>query len=228
MGALTAARLCNFIVQALHPHNLATHFWSDSQITLHWIKGEKHVNTFVTHRVVEILNHSEPDQWRYCPTQDNPADLLTRGITSSQLNLSTLWKHGPQWFLSENSWPTWSFLPTIELQALAVTATSFSPSATQQYASTIHINCIIDISNYSTLSRLLAVTAYMFRFITNSKKPKQKRVTDPLTPSEQYFALTTWVKQCQEEIYSRELMSLTNSTKRLPLVRQLRLHPCIC
>ena len=69
----------------------------------------------------------------------------------------------------------------------------------------------------------LAVTAYMFRFITNSKKPKQKRVTGPLTPSEQHIALTTWVKQCQEEIYSRELMSLTNSTKRLPLVRQLRL-----
>ena len=121
MGALTVARLCDFIVQALHPLSLSTHFWSDSQITLHWIKGEKHVNTFVTHRVVEILNHSKPDQWRYCPTQDNPADLLTRGITSSQLKLSTLWKHGPQWLPSENSWPTWSFSPTIELQELAVT-----------------------------------------------------------------------------------------------------------
>ncbi|XP_065890652.1 uncharacterized protein [Dysidea avara] len=134
MGALTAARLCDFIVQALHPLSLSTHFWSDSQITLHWIKGEKHVNTFVTHRVVEILNHSKPDQWQYCPTQDNPVDLLTRGITSSQLKLSTLWKHGPQWLPSENSWPTWSFSPTIELQALAVTATSFSPSTTPQYA----------------------------------------------------------------------------------------------
>lgn len=42
MGALTAARLCSFIVQALHPHTLqTTHLWSDSQITLHWIKGEK-------------------------------------------------------------------------------------------------------------------------------------------------------------------------------------------
>ena len=49
MGALTAARLCNFIIQALHPQNLSTHFWSDNQITLHWIKGEKHVDTFVNH-----------------------------------------------------------------------------------------------------------------------------------------------------------------------------------
>ena len=35
MGALTVARLCNFIVQALHPLSLSTYFWSDSQITLH-------------------------------------------------------------------------------------------------------------------------------------------------------------------------------------------------
>ena len=80
MGALTAARLCNFIVQALHSLSLSTYFWSDSQITLHWIMGEKRTNAFVAHRVVEILNLSGPDHWRYCPTQDNPADLLTRGI----------------------------------------------------------------------------------------------------------------------------------------------------
>ena len=123
--------------------------------------GEKHTNAFVTHRVVEILNLSGPDHWRYCPTQDNPADLLTRGITFSQLKLSTLWKHGPQWLPSEDSWPTWSFSSTIEMQALAVTATSFSRSTTQQYSGTTRINCIIDISSYSTLSRLLAVTAYI-------------------------------------------------------------------
>ena len=63
MGALTAARLCNFIIQALHPLNLSTHFWSDSQITLHWIKQEKHTNILVTHHVVEILNYLEPVHW---------------------------------------------------------------------------------------------------------------------------------------------------------------------
>ena len=56
MGALTAARLCDFIVQVLRPLTLLTHFWSDSQIILHWIKGEKRTGTFVTHRrVTEIL-----------------------------------------------------------------------------------------------------------------------------------------------------------------------------
>ena len=224
MGALTAARLCDFIVQALHPLTLLTHFWSDSQITLHWIKGEKRTGTFVTHRVTEILNLSRPDHWQYCPTQDNPADLLTRGITSSQLKSSTLWKQESQWLPSKDSWPTWSFSPTIEMQALAVTTTSFTPSATQQPSGTIHINNIIDITSYSRLSRLLAVTAYVCRFITNCKKPLQERVTGPLTPAEQHHALIIWVRQCQEEDYSREITNLnTKSANRLPLVRQLRL-----
>ena len=110
------------------------------------------------------------------------------------------------------------------MQALAVTATSFTPSTTQQYSGTTRINYIIDISSYSTLSRLLAVTAYVCRFMTNCKTQQQERETGPLTPSEQHHALITWVKQCQEEVYSREITSLnTNSTKRLPLVRQLRL-----
>ena len=64
MGALIAARLCDFIVQALRPLTLLTHFWSDSQITLHWVKGEKRTDTFVTHRVTEILSLSRPDQWQ--------------------------------------------------------------------------------------------------------------------------------------------------------------------
>jgi len=82
MGALTAAKLSNFIVQALRPLTLLIHFWSDSRITLHWIKGQKRADTFVTHRVTDILNLSRPDHWQHCPTQDNPADLLT-----SHLNL---------------------------------------------------------------------------------------------------------------------------------------------
>ena len=97
MGALTAARLCNFIVKALHPLSLTTHFWSDSQITLHWIKGEGHTNTFVTHRVTEILSFSVPDQWRYCPTQDNPADLLSPPRNLSCQHCGIMDPNGSHW-----------------------------------------------------------------------------------------------------------------------------------
>jgi len=144
--------------------------------------------------------------------------MLTRGIISSQLRL---WKYGPQWLPSK--WPTWSSSPTIEMQSLAVTTISFNPSTTEHYSDTMHINSIVDISSFSTLSRRLAVTLYVYRFITNFRKSLQEQETVPLT-AEQQFALTTWVRQCQEEVYSKELINIsTNSTKRLPLVRQLHL-----
>ncbi|XP_065918796.1 uncharacterized protein [Dysidea avara] len=226
MGALTAARLCSFILQALTTLNLSIQLWSDSQIALHWIMGQKSNNVFVAHRVTQILELSGSESWRYCPTQDNPADLLTRGISSSQLKSSMLWIHGPQWLPSENSWPVWQSSPNIEMQALAVTVTTFNPTTLQRSAGTIHIHHIIGISNYSTLSRLLGVTAYLCRFITNCRKQPQGRLTGPLTPLELHHALVTWVKQCQEEMYSKEIASLTSpssTAKRLPLVRQLRL-----
>ena len=80
MAALTAARLCNFISVALKSPRCSIQLWTDSQIVLHWLRGEKWNNVFVTHRVTEILAITGVDSWGFCPTEDNPADLLTRGI----------------------------------------------------------------------------------------------------------------------------------------------------
>ena len=225
MGALTAAKLCEFISKALTHLTCSTHFWTDSQIVLHWLRGEKRNNVFVAHHVTEILAVTEVDSWRFCPTKYNPADLLTRGITSSQLKSSELWNHGPQWLPSPESWPTWKFSPTIELQALAVTAADFQPGTTVSSEST-GIQCVIDISHYSTLSRLLAVTAYALRFIHNCRGKHQDRITGPLIPAELFSAEIQWVKQCQFEVYSSELTHLSSKSpgqKRTTLIRQLRL-----
>ena len=82
------------------------------------------------------------------------------------------------------------------------------------------------LSNYSTLSKLLAITAYTYRFINNCKKRPETKRTGPLTPSEISNAQTRWVNQSQTEIYSSVIDNITSrssSLKRMPLVRQLRL-----
>ena len=98
MGALTAIRFYHPCLQAVHSFLVRQPDHSSLD----------HTNTFVAHCVGEILSLSKPANWRYCPTQDNPEDLLTRDITLSQLKSSMLWKHGPLWFPSEKSWPKWS------------------------------------------------------------------------------------------------------------------------
>ena len=70
-----------------------------------WIYSDKKLKPFVSNRVAEI--RSVCTTWRYCPSADNPADLLTRGITADQLYKSDKWNHGPSWLLTPTQWPTW-------------------------------------------------------------------------------------------------------------------------
>ena len=51
-------------------------YWSDSPITLFWIKSfEKGFGIFVENRLQEIRKLSVIKQWRYIETKHNPADL---------------------------------------------------------------------------------------------------------------------------------------------------------
>jgi hypothetical protein len=59
-------------------------FWVDSQIVLAYINSpSRRFRTFVANRVAAIQTHTEPSQWRYIRSSDNPADLLSRGGTIS-------------------------------------------------------------------------------------------------------------------------------------------------
>ena len=104
MAAVLAARLCVFITTSLSI-NCSVQLWTDSQIVLFWITNNKRLKPFVNNRVSEIRSVST--SWRYCPSADNPADLLTRGVTYEQLQSAIQWKHGPTWLISPSQWPTW-------------------------------------------------------------------------------------------------------------------------
>jgi len=84
MAALIAKRLGKLVIDSLSNHyKFSVHLWSDSQVVLHWIHSEKKLKQFVAHRVQEISQTFPTSLWRYCPTGDNPAYLLTRGTSST-------------------------------------------------------------------------------------------------------------------------------------------------
>ncbi|XP_024878638.1 uncharacterized protein LOC112459000 [Temnothorax curvispinosus] len=60
-------------------------FWSDSTIALHWIQTSPHkLKTFVANRVSHIQENTQHGKWRHVPSQDNPADALSRGQFSRE------------------------------------------------------------------------------------------------------------------------------------------------
>lgn len=55
-------------------------FWSDSTSVLQYIRNQdKQFRSFVANRLAVIRDGSQPTQWKYVPTSDNPADLVSRG-----------------------------------------------------------------------------------------------------------------------------------------------------
>ena len=223
MAALIAARVSKFITTSLSLQDASTHLWTDSQIVLYWIQSNKRLPTFVSHRVNEIRQLASTATWRYCPTDSNPADLLTRGINSQLFKSSTLWSQGPPWITTQNHWPTWQ--PSSSLQMLATTTTTKEVTPTESIQETNGLHHIINLTNYSSLGKLIAVTAYVYRFITNLKSHGNNQ-QGPLTATELYQAKMHWLKDCQQQVYGKEISNLSSSpltTKRLPLVKQLRL-----
>ena len=222
MAAVVASRLCSFVVSSLNI-TAPVCLWSDSQIVLSWIFSDKKLKAFVSNRVAEIQSVST--RWRYCPSADNPADLLTRGITFEQLRTSEKWHHGPTWLTSPPHWPMWQRLEVFHIKAVAeeLDEEHEVDNSNASLVITSGIQKVIDITKYSTLNKLTAVTAYVSRFIHNCKQGTTSRITGPLTVSELAQANLQWLKQIQGSVFADEITNIRAKGTRLPLVRQLRL-----
>jgi len=74
MGATLVARQdCALRVELSVPE--ASRFWTDSTLVLTYINAtERRFRTFVSNRVQLIRQLTDPGDWRYVPTKDNPVD----------------------------------------------------------------------------------------------------------------------------------------------------------
>ncbi|KAH9634570.1 hypothetical protein HF086_006195 [Spodoptera exigua] len=174
-AALTAVRLYKKVIDSLRNSHIISNcfFWSDSMIVLSWIKLSPYkLNAFVSHRINEIQTITHKHTWRYVPTKQNPADLISRGVTASVLINSDMWFSGPDFLRDDDSsWPTppghisnYSDLPETKPQT--------NHTNTNQCYTQIDNNSFI--YNYSNFTKLTRVTAYIRRFIHNCKNKIHK------------------------------------------------------
>ena len=226
MAAVIASRIAKFIIDALQLQNCSIHFWGDSQITLYWLESTKILPQFVSNRVTEIKETFPSATWSYCPTSDNPADLLTHGVTFQFLSSPEgLWWKGPTWLTKPDKWPKWQSQPDLHLHAAAAIAEEFVPQSPSSQDTGLHQ--IITLTDYSSLNRLLAVTAYVYRFANKLCRAKPNLI-GPLTAEELKSAQLKWIQNCQQRVYPKEMSSAKPKPGHYkasmpPLVRQLRL-----
>jgi len=170
MAVLTSSRLCKFISMSLDHLRFNIIMWSDSQIALCWLSSKKKLKPFVTNRVNEIQELLPNATWKYIPTHDNPADLVTRGISFDSLNDSQLWRCHPTWLTCKSQWPTWEQSEVLHLQGDEGIITEPTGKADRVSSHRGDLSLVMDIDRFSSLQKLLRVSAYVLRFIHNCKQ----------------------------------------------------------
>lgn len=106
-AARLGVKLADYVLSSLGTSiQPETFYWSDSTITLGWIRGEPHQwKTFVAHRVQLILLKSSREAWRHVKGEENPADLCSRGCSAESLVNSITWFTGSWLAKSQQQWP---------------------------------------------------------------------------------------------------------------------------
>ncbi|XP_011690002.1 PREDICTED: uncharacterized protein LOC105451334 [Wasmannia auropunctata] len=184
---------------------------------LSWIPGEaSRWKSFVANRVANIQQDSEGILWHHVRSQDNPADLLSRGVNPSKLKEQKIWWEGPQ-FLHKNSTLVPFNSKNIPENITEERTTSFLAYNENNFYSDM-------IQRFSSLSRLTHVAAYCIRFKNNAlRHTVQKKGTLDVKEVEQ--ALKILIKSCQANSFPQELHSLRSQTQLHSKSKLLNLHP---
>ena len=96
-AAVLAAKLSAFIVRELEFEFSRIVFWSDATVVLRYINNTStRFRTFVASRIELIHTLTSADQWRYVPTDLNPADIASRGVLPDMVDQVGIWVSGPQ------------------------------------------------------------------------------------------------------------------------------------
>ena len=169
LSALLLARLLSSITQALEPEQVLDRpvYYTDSKITLYWIRRfDKEWKQFVQNRVNEVRHLVPIDSWYHCPGEQNPADLPSRGAHMSQLIDNTLWINGPSWISDPGFEPQSSDLHSVPDECFKEIRVKDHPAFSFLTQSTSQVEAILNCEHFSTLGRLLKVTAYVMKFVS--------------------------------------------------------------
>lgn len=208
-ASLLLSRLLKKIISAMDLNINEIHLYSDSMVVLHWIHAPSSKwKVFVANRVTEIQQNTSQAKWHHIKSQDNPADILSRGCLPSKLQNYNHWWLGPKWLLQDSSfWP---------LDNFSIHNSNAPDECLIEERKTIKFSLIstkpVDLSeNFSSITRLTRVFSYCFRFLHNIKTKLSDRNFSVLSTKELNDTLYFFLRQSQRVHFNSEFKDLQNN-----------------
>ena len=106
-AAVLSVKLLKYLLKELKLGLLDAVLWTDSIIVLRYLHNSAtRFATFVANRVRMITDITTASQWRYVPSELNPADVASRGAKSPNSDEMLRWLRGPEFLLADKAkWP---------------------------------------------------------------------------------------------------------------------------
>ncbi|XP_072400758.1 uncharacterized protein [Diabrotica undecimpunctata] len=153
------------------------------------------VQVFVGNRISQIQELTDPKEWRHVRTDQNPADIVSRGIFPSKLVDCQRWWCGPDWLgLDEQKLPK-----------------SVPEQLSDMPETRVHVGTCQDAKNvykfpfhiFGHIIRIKRSLAYCLRYF--KKLLHKDTLSGALTPAELAHAMDILVKLSQKESWAQEI-----------------------
>ncbi|XP_029175540.1 uncharacterized protein LOC114944008 [Nylanderia fulva] len=203
------SRLVKWLINSLNFSNTSIHCWTDSTITLAWLRQHPSKwTTYVANRVSEVQCNLPSAKWSHVPSKENPADCASRGFNASDIVEHSLWWAGPPWLQQPStSWPPHNV------------ATSLSEELVKQVHAESRKSAVLHVEGtpewdlphrFGCWTRLVRVTAYIYRFFLCSRNKTNSEDTTVLYlgVDELRRAETFWLAYAQKRSFELEFKTL--------------------
>jgi hypothetical protein len=200
-AALVSVKISDILRTEMTYENVQEYFWTDSKVVLGYIANDaRRFHVFVANRVEQIRNSSEPSQWKYVESANNPADHASRGLHADELTKSN-WFHGPAFLwkhdvLVEQPLDTQISIEDPEVRKVIVNKTETTTASTM----------LERLSRFSDWYRAVAGIAVLLHHIHTRK---QKDSKPPLLEDDRHSARMTIIRLVQSASFSDSIESLT-------------------
>ncbi|CAL8130036.1 unnamed protein product [Orchesella dallaii] len=223
-GALLLAETIDATLQAIKL-KCSIKCFTDSMIVLKWISSSsRRWKTFVANRVAAIQELVPGDLWYHVRSEENPADLPSRGVNSEELINSRLWWHGPEWLSTEAN-------PSVSSGHLNTEAVQREerPKILLTHHATSTLPFITSwTEKFSCLRKLVTTTAVFRMFIMFLKNKDSIIQFNSLVPaSERRNALHLLIKLLQGHHFKDEVKKMVNREEIPHHSKLIKLTPYI-